>query len=91
MGSHGGSPSLQITDAEMSIPGGQGADRPGECQNQHLKDGSHGGSPSYKRWPFQKRSRKKLAEFVDFFPDKLQIILLSIQYGVIVAYPVKHY
>ncbi len=45
-GSHGGSPSRQIIEAEMSISGGRGADRAGIYQNQTNQDGSHGGSPS---------------------------------------------
>ncbi len=42
------SPNRTITGAEMSNPGGRGADRAGVCQNQTNQDGSHGGSPSHK-------------------------------------------
>ena len=55
-GSHGGSPSHKITDAEMPIPGGRGADRGGISKNQEVEDGSPGGSPSHKSSPSQKCS-----------------------------------
>ena len=41
-----GSPIRTSTGAEMSIPGGRGDDRASVCQNQQIKDGSPGGSPS---------------------------------------------
>jgi hypothetical protein len=55
-GSHGGSPSRQITRTEFLIPGGRGADRAGGCQNQQIKDGSPGGSPSQTGSPVQNGS-----------------------------------
>ena len=55
-GSHGGSPSLQITSPDMSHPGGRGADRAGICLNNLDEKGSHGGSPSLKSSPIQPNS-----------------------------------
>jgi hypothetical protein len=58
-GSHGGSPSRQITCPDVSIPGGRGADRAGVCQNQQTKAGSPGGSPSQTGSPSRTGSPSK--------------------------------
>ena len=51
--SHKSSPSLQITNLEMSIPAGRGADRAGGCEHQQIKDGSPGDEPSRNGSPSQ--------------------------------------
>ena len=55
-GSHGGSPSQQITGPEMLIPGGRGADRAGVCQKEFDDKGSHGGSPSRNSSPIETKA-----------------------------------